>query len=342
MHRIRKDFYPLVFNLLFLGLLLYPLRGGLDFSGLNDDFYGRSRLIEAVSNVRFLVGDRVFPKVLIGKDNWLIYTAENSINDYQNAIPFSESQLSQFQRDLDFLQQSLEQKGIKLLVVIPPNKNTIYPEHVPDEIPVLGRESRLDQLLRYMAEHGQTRILDLRPALLTEKAQRQVYYALDTHWNDFGSFTAYREIAIALAQDFPAVHPLSEADYHLAAPKQDDNRDLAQNIGGVTLLQESTIRLLPNFDSATRFKNLPLAGRKITLSYNPNPDLPRALIYHDSFFFSIIPFLSEHFSRGVYIQNYIAGDLWNLSWIDEEKPDVVILEFTERAIEDIPVLLENR
>ena len=48
------------------------------------------------------------------------------------------------------------------------------------------------------------------------------------------------------------------------------------------------------------------------------------------------PCPAEHFHQGVLVQNYTGGGLWNLSWVDERKPDVVIIKFNERYLEDLP------
>jgi alginate O-acetyltransferase complex protein AlgJ len=332
--------YPFFFIIAFFGLLLLPVRDlNLDPRTIDQSFYGRERLITAVTDFRVLIGDRVFPKVLVGKDHWLVFTAENSIDDYQNDIPLTKKKLSEIQRGLDAVTAHFEEQGITLLVVVAPNKNTIYPELVPPEIPVIGNESRLDQIIDYLKQHGRTGILDLRPALLAAKRERQVYYATDTHWNDYGVFVAYQQIIDALQPDYPELKAHLLSDYRLVPP-EGGNLDLANNIGS-SLLTEMKVQLTPNFVSDVSFKELSLDnGRTITFSFNPDPSLPKAIVYHDSFFFRMIPILSENFSRVIYIPHYTGGGIWNLSWVEEEKPDVVIVEFTERYIQDIPRLVK--
>ena len=76
------------------------------------------------------------------------------------------------------------------------------------------------------------------------------------------------------------------------------------------------------------------------LSYIANPNLPDVVVYYDSFFFNVIPLLGEHFQHGLYVQNYTGGGLWNLSWVDEREPDVVIIEFAERYLHDLPDFID--
>jgi hypothetical protein len=109
---------------------------------------------------------------------------------------------------------------------------------------------------------------------------------------------------------------------------------------GTTLLPESKIQFVHQFDLHTSYKNVNLGQRKLMFSYNPDASLPNIVMYYDSFFFSVIPLLGEHFHNGYYIQNYSGGGLWNLSWVDEQHPDVVIIEFAERYLDDLPHFID--
>jgi hypothetical protein len=330
--------YPYLFSLAFFAILVVPLRG-LNFNPheIDEGFYGRARLIAIAANFRLRIGDRVFPKVLVGENHWLVFTGENGMDEYQNVMPLSDSALQKMQEDIDAVYEEYAARGIYLLIVIPPNKNTIYPEYIPEEIPVLGDESRLEQFLSYMSEHGRTPILDLRPVLMEGKKTQQVYYATDTHWNDYGAFLAYQEMMKSLSAAYPAIQPHSFSDFevNVSDPKP---LDLTRNMGA-TIWREPKISLLPRFETRARYKEVHVEGRKITYAFTGDDSLPNAVIYHDSFFFRMIPLLSEHFNRAVYIPNYLNRTLWSLSWVDEEDADVVIVEFTERYLADLNRLL---
>lgn len=331
--------YPLLVILAFLTLLLVPLRTfALDPAGFEENFYGRRDLVAWASNLRIWIGDRVFPKVLVGEDGWLVYTAEHDIDGYQRANPFTAGELARIQQSLDALSARYAARGTTLLVVVPPNKNTIYPERVPREIPVLDGDSALEQLVVYLRENGKTQILDLRPALLAAKAEQEIYYATDTHWNDYGVYIAYQQIMSSLQANFPGlpVHPRSDFKVVRRQPEQ---LDLAKNIGA-TLFPEQKVQFAIQFDTRTAYKTVNVGGRKIQFSYNPDSSLPSAVVYHDSFFFRIIPLLGESLSHGIFVQNYMGGGLWSLSWVEEYDPDIVIIEFSERYIHDLPILID--
>ena len=333
-----SEVYTWVFIIVFFAMLFVPLKN-LNFNPnqINDDFYGRSRLISLTTSFRLMIGDRVFPKSVVGEAGWLFLTAEKSSDIYQNVIPFSDDELAQIQASLDLVTEKYAQEGITLIVVVPPAKQSIYPEFMPDEITVLGDKSRLDQLVAYLSGHGNSQILDLRPALLEAKDAQQVYYSTDTHWNLLGAFTAYQQVIGELGQTYPQLVPYSLSDYEISTSKT-EVLDIAQNIGSKNWREEK-IEFTPKTERSATFREFLLGQRKILFSATQNEALPSAVVYYDSFFFTVNPFLAEHFEQAFYIQNYTGGGLWTLDWVDDMKPDIVIVEFSERYIQDLPRLL---
>src|SRR5512141_551921 len=164
---MKDRYYPIALIVVFIGMLLIPLRTlALDPNDIESSFYIRTRLITMIANLRYSLGDRVFPSAIVGNNGWLVFTAEGDIEDYQRSNLFSDDELVRFQQNLDALSAKYAERGIALLVIVPPNKNSIYPERVPTQIPVLGSESKLDQVVTYLQTHGQTQVIDLRPALM--------------------------------------------------------------------------------------------------------------------------------------------------------------------------------
>ena len=51
------------------------------------------------------------------------------------------------------------------------------------------------------------------------------------------------------------------------------------------------------------------------------------VMFHDSFAAALQPFLAQHFQRAVYVWQHD----WNVPFLDQQKPDVVIDEIAERS-----------
>ena len=72
------------------------------------------------------------------------------------------------------------------------------------------------------------------------------------------------------------------------------------------------------------------ANRWPLLTERPGPQLPRAVMFRDSFAECMIPFLSEHFRRILYI--HLEPEEFHYDLVEREKPDMVIQEMVERKL----------
>jgi alginate O-acetyltransferase complex protein AlgJ len=324
-----------VFLLAFLVLLAFPWQGFLQKGWAYFQVESNARLylwsyddaLAWISNARYRVlGDRLYNNVFASKGDWLVYYGDAELEDQQGMMPFTEKQLASIQKRLDGLSSRLKKQGAVFLVVVVPNKNTIYPEYLPAQLPYASRQTRLDQVVEYQRRNGKTQILDLRPALQEARAERRVYYRLDTHWNAYGAWVAYQEILRALQNDFPSLQPHSLGEYRFVSEGM-KNGDLGFTIK--VSLAEERFHLEPTFveRSSTRY-DVDAAKIQTRITTLPDPGLPRAVIFHDSFLLSLIPFQSDHFRRAVYVR---SPD-WDEKLIDEEKPDIVIYETAERFL----------
>ncbi len=331
----------LSYDKVFLGILFILLLAPLwKFSGsmqnLESGFTFRTPLLRGWSDFRFrFLGDRLFKKVIVGNGNWLLYTGEQSLDDYQNTLPVTEKDCALLQSRLDDINSQLEAKGITFLLVLAPNKNTIYPEYLPPQIPILGKRSFLDQCMEFQKLHGQAPILDLRPALLAARNEHQVYFATDSHWNPYGALAGYQEILRALQKDYPILqsHPLD--DYQIRDIGMQSG-DLALRLGQVSVTERFFNLVLKEKHNVKSWTMSSAAGL-ITVTSRSDQKLPKLVMYGDSFSGGLIPFLSDHFSRAVYLRSNTP----EMDFIYSEKPDIVIVEVTERYLSLLIKSLNN-
>ncbi len=336
--KILTRIYPLIFIGAFLAVLIIPLNSlNLNPAAIESSFFGRLRLVRAVTDLRVAIGDSLFPNSLIGKEGWLFQTSEGIIQNYQNDNPFTEKQLTELQQNLDEVAAIFKKQGTTLVIVVAPTKSSIYPDYMPAELQIIQPQSRFDQLVQYLKQHGQTQILDLRQELIANRKEQQVYYKTDTHWTDYGAYIAYREILNTLQPVFPDLVPHALSDFE---PVSEGlvSMDLATQIGSVSIKEEKIV-LKPRVETKTTWHDLRLDdGRWIKMTWNSNENFPNAVIYYDSFLFPYIPWFYDHFSRITAIPHYANGSIWNLSWVIQEKPDVVIVEIAEKYIHDLAIL----
>jgi hypothetical protein len=156
-----------------------------------------------------------------------------------------------------------------------------------------------------------------------------VYYRTDTHWNPEGAFAAYLVISATIGKDFPEVKQHEATDFSRVS--ETISGDLSAMLAMKNILMEESSELEPLF---TREALTEDTGNSVVLkSRSRQPDLPRAMIFRDSFFNGLMPFMMEHFREAVVVRAFEP----DMDWITAEKPDLVIIEVAERYLPELLV-----
>jgi hypothetical protein len=297
-----------------------------------DHFAFRAALVRAASAVRYF-GLGVSPSsgVVKAGDDWLFYGGDSGMDDYVRQSPLRADQVEDWRESLVRSHDWLHTQGIAFVFAIAPDKHVLYPELLPASIRPVGRTYRMDQLFDSLRGTGVAAV-DFRRALAAAKEQEPLYEKTDTHWNERGAFVAYGELVSAVRAQVPTVPPAWTRDDFDAVVQVTDGMDLAGMIGLKGVLHEMRYRLLPRRPRRARVVDPPgevtwaNVGRLVTEI--PGSTLPRAVVFRDSFASRLAPYLSEHFSRVVYLwqNNFDAGV------IRDEHPDVVIQEIVGRHL----------
>jgi alginate O-acetyltransferase complex protein AlgJ len=324
----KTKFYPKIFIALFSILLLFlGLYTTKSLETFVDSFGLRDNLISWSMNFKFLVlKDNYYNMMYTTDQHWLNYIGENSLDDAQNTYPFTSEQLETIHAKLSNIQQTLNERGIKFYLVIPPNKNTIYPDDLDWIAPKRQEISRLDQLVQYEQFHSGLNIIDVRSELFEAKENNPVFYPTDTHWNDYGSWVAYFNIISAISQDFPKIvpNPLGKFDVGY----KNFSGDLAKMSGKLKIDEITQILTLQNpkkvsYDNTVLYKDF--------ISYIDDPELPVALVFKDSFYSLLQANMGQHFRESVCLSTF----KFDYGKVDEVQPDLVIYEVTERYLHQL-------
>lgn len=228
--------------------------------GCYDDHAGfRATLIRANNQwLRSLLHTSSNDKVIIGKAGWLFYS--ETVADFLKEDGFATQWEATLVANLCQLRDDLATRGVDFLLIIIPNKNTIYPEYMPDRFPRRPGPQTYERVRDGLRARG-VWVIDLRPILLQHKAGgRLLYLPHDTHWNTFGSALGEREVVRQLC-----------AHYHL--PDLVQRRVIARQ---VAILPDLTAMIEGLTDAPRReevCRLLPPVGRR----------LPPTLWYGDSF-----------------------------------------------------------
>lgn len=297
-----------------------------------DDHFGlRSRFIRWYGETRlFVLGVSPAASVINGRHGFFFYADDMAMEDYASDDPLTPEALANWRDALVRARRWLDARRIGFVFVIAPDKHVVYAEEMPESIRRVGAMSRTDQMYGSLLDTGF--VLDIRPALFAAKASERIYFKTDTHWNDRGAQVAYEAIITAARVHVPAIPPAwTRADFEPIVRVREAG-DLAGMMGLKRVLREEDLSLAPRRPRLARVVDPPGAaetdeeGRLVTEI--PGSTLPRAVIFRDSFTSRLVPFLSEHFSRAVYLwQNDFDAQI-----IDQEKPDVVIQQIVGRHL----------
>ena len=285
--------------------------------------------------------------VLLGKDQWLFYSSRVANTYYRRVVPMSATQVTNWDRFINGRRKRFERQGILYVMVIAPNKSSIYPDFMPKHLQQLAPESRLDQLLGGLRTENRLHVLDLRSTLRKARQEHQVYLPQDTHWNTRGAWIAnlaiidrLEELGIGKLRRPTVEATTSEYEGDLVrmmSAQESQPTELVQVAAPRAKPQALDVRIL---GAHAPRPNLPKSHWQYPTIFESNPsEAPRAVVFCDSFGSSLAPFLVESFSRALLIRRVPRASLGvqfsqpiDGHVVENEKPDVVIELFVERQL----------
>jgi hypothetical protein len=307
-------------------------------SYVNDRFGLRKQLVHFNSLVRYRLGLSSTRDVVVGKDGWLFYTADRLMEQHTGIDIFTPVELENWVKQMEADRAWLAKRGITFYILVAPDKNTIYPEKLPDY--PRGAVTRIDQLAARLRS-SDLEFIDPREELFRAKAAGEMVYTPgDTHWSERGAFVAYQMLMDRIRRKYPAIEPLKLDDFAISygGPAATDLTSI------LTLnpdINYSVERMSPKWKShqtapqTTTFR--PGWGWRVTENSNDLKDRPRLLVFGDSFVDYVLgpTMLYETFRDPVWTHN--NGGTFNFNLVKEAKPDIVLVQFAERYLHLVPL-----
>ena len=269
-------------------------------------------------------------KVIMGNRGWFYYNDIGSLNDYRRMSDIDSNLTRHIVSNFLVRQQWLSSRGIKFYILVPPNKERIYPDFMPKRIKIIdgiGHNS-LDYLSKYFWEIGGIKLIDPSDSLLAARRRKDVYYKTDTHWNTFGGFKAYQKLMHEIVKDYPDMRVFNENEF-LFSEVLNEEGDLSSMIGLNATNKRKEIMMRHKDTTIKLDYNIP---SKMILKFSniiSGPHQKRKLLmFRDSFGSYLAPFFNLQFDEAVYVWNYIFMH----KLIEEEKPDIVVFESLQRFL----------
>ena len=272
-------------------------------------------------------------KLVLGREDWLFFGDANAIAHVRGVDPLGPGELARWRRVLEERRDWLAERGIAYLLILVPDKHEIYAEYLPPSLSPATETRPLDQLASYLATESDIDVLDLRAPLLAEKAARRVYHRTDTHWNDAGAYAAYRATLDRLREILPRLENARELKVRRGVEDQ-PGLGLASLVGLEDIYPEEVLIAEPVDSRAEIAREYQAGYERRVRTLSPfahgvsDSKLPRAVMFRDSFANALVPYLSEHFRRILYVWNRDVDP----RVVATEKPDIVIQQIVGRFL----------
>lgn len=295
----------------------------------------------------------VWKHVIVGYDGYMFY--EDTKEDFDGSSILNGSVYKRAKDMLESSQAWAESHGMKFYIVIAPNKNTIYPDYMPEGYKMASYR-RYDQFVELINDAGITAV-DLRDAMyqsVQANPQKNLYYKYDTHWNNHAGYIAYETTMKMIQKDYPnaVLHKKSEYQINYAETYMKDQAyylgqySYYKDYGPVyTLKSDKTASLVDyqprqgwgqfafSYECKTG-KDKGFSDRLYWLQYknSHNADAPNAYILRDSYSIAMIPFFKDSFNLSTYNWTFSLNSC--KKEILETKTDVIIAIIAERNLKN--------
>jgi hypothetical protein len=295
----------------------------------NDNIPFRENIIKFNGFLKYkLLGISPAKYIIKGREGWLFYNSKykedfsDTVGDYMGNNHYSEQELQQIKENLLQKEKYIASKGAKFYIMIAPNKSQIYSEYMPKGYNNLKGKSRTDLLVEYLKKTTNLNIIYPKEALLESKRQYELYYKSDTHWNKIGAYIGFKE----LLQEVDKNQQVTKLENMVIKHEDTKGMDLA-NMMGIGELVIDKDYFIENYKSELIVECT--EDRNGILRYNSNSiNKQKLLTFRDSFATSMIPYLNKEFKDSIFI-----WQSFNKDFIEQEKPDIVVLETVERSVD---------
>lgn len=286
-----------------------------------DHFAFRSELVSADAQIQ----SRIFrvsnvDTITVGTDGWLYYTA--TVDDYMGRSLLSERGIRNIVHNLSLVQDYVQHHGAKFLFTVPPNKNSLYGEHMPYYLQKkAGTVHNMDMLEKKIKKSGIS-YADLFQLFETQK--EQLYLKRDSHWNEKGAVLVYDMLLNELNIEHDRYETVK------AIRSKDAYGDLNRMLYPLTGEPEwdYDYKKDPVFLYHTDTESVEDAW----IETENKSGSGTLLMFRDSFGNTLLPLMADTFANG-YFSRAVPQNISR--YMEQCKPDVVILEKVERNISEL-------
>ena len=280
-----------------------------------DHFAFRPYFLTANAMIRGnILGASGTQQVIVGRGGWLYFS--ETLNDFLGEELLSERELYAVVHNLGLMQEYVQRWGSHFTVMIVPNKNSLYPEHMPFYY-WPGEVDNWTNLRPLLIEHGIS-FVDMFEVL--EASEERTYFLRDTHWTNYGAMLGNRAMIEFMGRE---AIDYTNVPYEV---RRNHVGDLDEMLRPAAYILEDNIYFLDIMTYQHVTEVVDYMDHWIQ-TFNPHRT-GSVLMYRDSFGEYLLPFTANEFETG-FFSRYVP---YNLSEVGFLRPDYVVLQRVERNI----------
>lgn len=303
---------------------------GKDFDNwFSDRFFQREDFINLYYNQFIISKNLRTKKVIKGKDNWLFYGIQSSVNMFTNKNLFDETGLKQVAKYLTDIDEYCKKRNKKFYFMIAPSKPMIYPEFYSEVIKP-DKNSKLtcaNQLIDYLTKNTNIKIIYPGKNIIKNKDKGLLYFKTDTHWNEMGAYFGYETFVDVIGKDIK----LKPYKFNRTQEKTESSGDLNANLPKILRIKDFEKYNKPIVEKGNYVcaKTLSETDVQYCTSNNGNKSL---VMFRDSFTINLIPYIASTFKKSKYIwQKEVDSKMI-------QESDIIVLEVVEVDLSDLATL----
>lgn len=298
----------------------------------SDRFRNRFAVIQLHRSLMNLLDRPENSEVFSGADGWLFYQSKaygDPIADFIGNNHHPEAFKQQAAAQVRQARDALQARGIRLVLMIPPNKELIHAPHFGARLRQAQTFSRTDDLVAHLRQHAGVPIVYPKQELLDLSDRYELYHKSDSHWNALGAFVAEQQLLDVLYGTRQRLEDQAIVKTTNVFPDLANMLSIAPAGYSYALAPAS-------------MKPYRRSARNMELCHNPDaPHDATLMLVGDSFRNALNRFLLGDF-RHTYV---LHRRDFKSAMLSEIRPDILVLEYVERNSFEIgalpPFLLET-
>ena len=287
---------------------------------LSEHFSFRSQLVTADSVAKAsLFGTSSEDQVIVGTDGWLYF--EKTMDDYWGRNVLDERGTACLARTVELMQEYVQGQGAAFAFAVVPNKNTVYPEHMPYYTLKTPDPTNRERLAAALGPRSY--VTDLTAVL--RAPGELLYHKRDSHWNTLGALAGYNAVmdTLGLPHEDSADTPRSVQRIW------DGDLDAMLDPGLGRKDDQVVLDTTWHYRYTSSFRS----EEDITITTENDRGTGRLLMFRDSFGNAVLPFFAQAFREA----EFSRAVPYRLDLTAARQADAVVVEIVERNLPDLTV-----